>query len=164
MSRFEDFWEAWPSPTDPRYSGYKRKTDKKKCREIWDKQGLEKKADVILRDVQQRAKYDKGWLQQKGEFLSAPLVYLRNERWDGSEWADVREKRKEEQTGTTKNPDPNKVADWLIKNVPMTEDQRRSSWTWIHDGEWKLTGVEIPGLGRMMFRDLVSERGVSNAA
>lgn len=94
MSRFEEFWEAWPSPKDPRYRSYKRKTDKKKCREIWETRKYDDQASVIIRDVEQRAKYDKGWLQQEGEFLSAPLVYLRNERWDGSEYADIRDDKK----------------------------------------------------------------------
>ena len=101
VSRFEEFWEVWPSPKDPRYSDYKRKTDKKKCRELWQKQNLDAQAPVIIRDVSQRAQHDKGWLQQKGEFLSAPLVYLRNERWDGSEWADTRDERKAKQVQAT---------------------------------------------------------------
>lgn len=91
---FNRFWEAWPSPKDQKFSEYKRKTDKPKCFDVWKKRGYEKIAATIIRDVEQKSKYDKSWLDGKGKYLSAPLVYLNNERWDGSEYADIRDERK----------------------------------------------------------------------
>ena len=94
MSRFQEFWEVWPSPKDKGYSEYKRKADKKKCGELWKKRDLDKIADTIIYNVTQRKKFDKGWLQQNGGFLCAPLVYLRNDRWDDGEFADTRDDKK----------------------------------------------------------------------
>lgn len=150
MSSFESFWSAWPSPSDPKYCEYKRKTDKKKCAELWDKHKLDEKAEVIIKDVEQRKRYDKGWLQQHGEFLCAPLVYLRNDRWDGSEYSDVRSNK---QNGEAKSnaPDLNKVCDWIRENKRLTEKQLTSPWHWLWDGQ-RVIGVRIPDMPDLMFK------------
>jgi hypothetical protein len=148
--KFDSFWLAWPSPQEPQYSEYKRKTDKKKCLELWTKQKLDDKADVILKDVEQRKRYDKGWLQQKGEFLSAPLVYLRNERWEGSEYSDIRQQSSRTQAKSS-GADLNLVVDWIKANKHLTEKQLTSGWTWLSNGGL-VVGVRIPDMPDLMFK------------
>lgn len=67
---FAEFWQAWPKG--------ERKQDKAKCAELWKARGLLKVADEILADV--RAK--RGTTKWAEGFIEAPLVYLRNRRWE----------------------------------------------------------------------------------
>lgn len=96
--RFEEFWEAWPANGSKGFEDYTRRKDRRKCEEIWEKHKLDERAAEIIHDVEQRKKFDKGWRGNNGAFLSAPLVYLRNERWADGGFADVRDewKRKRE--------------------------------------------------------------------
>jgi len=97
MSRFDEFWEAWPKNGQKPFQEYTRKVNRKKANEKWDAYDLDKQADVILADVRKRAKFDKAWLKDRGKYLCAPLVYLNNERWlDDSGIADIRDQGKEE--------------------------------------------------------------------
>lgn len=92
--RFEEFWNAWPTPGAKGYEDYTRKKDRRKSEELWQKRKYDARADVIIRDVEARARYDKGWLSSRGGFLCAPLVYLRNERWEDGTFSDIRDEKR----------------------------------------------------------------------
>lgn len=68
ISRFDEFWAQYPN-----------KCDKKKAREIWKRKKLDKKADMIIRDVITRKANHARWLNG---FIPNPSTYLRNERWE----------------------------------------------------------------------------------
>jgi hypothetical protein len=68
--RFEDFWLSWPKGD--------RKQDKGKCHDLWVEKGLDAAADVILADV----KAKRGTAKWREGFIEAPMVYLRNRRWE----------------------------------------------------------------------------------
>jgi hypothetical protein len=72
--RFIEFWQAFPSGIP------NRKQDRKKCAEVWASKKLDDQADRILADVKAKRTGEK-WTKDKGAFIEAPLVYLRNERW-----------------------------------------------------------------------------------
>src|SRR5690606_12520782 len=93
VSRFDEFWNAWPGNGSKNFEAYTRKKDRMKCEQKWKQQKLDEQAEVILRDVEVRSKYDKAWRQQDGAFLCAPLVYLNNRRWLDGDFADLRDER-----------------------------------------------------------------------
>ncbi|NVO06461.1 MAG: hypothetical protein HXX19_11270 [Rhodoferax sp.] len=68
--RFEEFWDAWPKS--------ERKQDKVKCATKWKRDGLDRTADEILKDIAVKVGTDK-W---RGGFIEAPLVYLNGRRWE----------------------------------------------------------------------------------
>lgn len=80
--RFEDFWLAWPKND--------RKQDKAKCLELWSRGKLDAVAEAVIADV----KAKRGTRKWQDGFIEAPLVYLRNRRWedggtdggDASDW------------------------------------------------------------------------------
>lgn len=144
MSRFDEFWQRYP-----------KKVNKVGCKKKWLAKKLDEQADKIFRYLDYVSQHDEKW---KGGFIPNPETLINQERWNDFEIPKMGPHRPD----TTCQPDPNKVCDWLIRNVQMTEDQHRSPWKWIWD-ETRLTGVEIPGIGRKMFRDMVGE-GVSRGA
>lgn len=73
---FVTFWASWPKSS--------RKGGKAECEKLWRTQRLEDLAQVIVEHVKAMAKTE-GWTKQGGEFIPAPLVYLRGKRWDGAE-------------------------------------------------------------------------------
>jgi hypothetical protein len=73
---FEAFWTAWPKST--------RKGGKADCERVWRQKSLEAQSAAILAHVTALAKTD-GWTKQGGEFVPAPVVYLRGKRWDGAD-------------------------------------------------------------------------------
>lgn len=81
---FARFWTAWPSST--------RKESKGKCEELWKRLKCDAKAAEIIAHVED-LKASEGWRKQGGEFIPAPLVYLRNRRWEGAEPPKAAEKR-----------------------------------------------------------------------
>jgi len=70
---FKAFWEAWPRS--------ERKQAQGKCYELWVKSGFDGISDRILSHVDVLKKSD-GW---KRGFIPAPLVYLRDKRWEGAD-------------------------------------------------------------------------------
>ena len=76
---FTEFWDAWPKSS--------RKGEKSGCVKLWEDAGLELEQPAILAHVE-AMKLTDGWRKQGGEFVPAPLVYLRNRRWDGAELGD----------------------------------------------------------------------------
>jgi hypothetical protein len=74
--RFPEFWESWPRST--------RKGGKAECEKVWAMKGLDSQADAILAHVRtMRGSVD--WTKDGGQFIPAPVVYLRAARWDGAE-------------------------------------------------------------------------------
>lgn len=67
---FGEFWLAWPKN--------ERKQDKAACLDLWKRKGFEAIAAVILADVRVKRGTEK-WADG---FIEAPLVYLRNKRWE----------------------------------------------------------------------------------
>lgn len=76
---FEEFWKAWPKTH--------RKEAKGKCAEVWKAKAFDGKAAAILAHVRARAA-SVDWTKEEGQFVPAPLVYLRRESWDGAELAE----------------------------------------------------------------------------
>lgn len=72
-TRFDDFWNEWPS--------HKRKTDKAKCKKKWETEKLEKHADEIILSVQ-AWKHSENWNDEGGEFIPLPFTWLHNKRWE----------------------------------------------------------------------------------
>jgi uncharacterized protein YdaU (DUF1376 family) len=69
---FQRFWEAWPR--------HKRKVARDVCLARWRRMDLEAMADDIVRHVESmKASID--WQKDGGEYIPAPLVYLRQERY-----------------------------------------------------------------------------------
>ena len=91
---FLRFWSAWPDNGSKGFEDYTRKKDKIKCGKLWEQRKFTKLIDLIIRNVEQRKKFDKGWLSNRGKFLEGPHVYLNNERWDDGQFADIRDDSK----------------------------------------------------------------------
>ena len=73
---FTEFWQTWPSSD--------RKQAKSKCFEVWKKAKAEANAALVCGHVS-RMKSSTSWTKQNGEFVPAPLVYLKNQSWDGAD-------------------------------------------------------------------------------
>jgi len=73
---FAEFWAAWPKST--------RKGGKAECEKLWRKSKLEDITAEVVAHVRAMA-VTETWTKQGGEFIPAPLVYLRGKRWDGAE-------------------------------------------------------------------------------
>lgn len=67
-SRFDEFWQAYPS-----------KRDKKKARDKWKSKRLDAKADEIISDVKTRISKDRQWREG---YIPLPTTYLNGERWE----------------------------------------------------------------------------------
>lgn len=73
---FVAFWEAWPPG--------KRKESRGHCAHLWVEHGYEPIAGEVLAHVMAKRDHT-DWAHDGGQFVEAPLVYLRNKRWDGAE-------------------------------------------------------------------------------
>lgn len=102
MSRFDDFWSAWPANGKPPFDNYRRKTNPAGCKKVWGRKGLDKHADAIIRDVQQRALYDAQWHENKGQFMQGPHPYLNQENWLVP-FADSRDEKKKSKPSQTQD-------------------------------------------------------------
>jgi hypothetical protein len=75
---FDMFWKAYPNV---------RKVDKKKCLEVFTnkamahKEGASKFAQMVMSGLD-RWKKSADWTKNDGQFICAPLVWLRNDRWE----------------------------------------------------------------------------------
>lgn len=72
---FAEFWSTWPASN--------RKGGKAECLKVWTSRHLEKSADVIVNHVKCMTTTN-DWAKNFGEFIPAPVVYLRGARWDGA--------------------------------------------------------------------------------
>ena len=70
VTRFGDFWSAWPTS--------KRKVGKGACEAKWSRLGLDPLADRIIASVT-RLKASEQWLSG---FEPAPLTYINQKRWE----------------------------------------------------------------------------------
>lgn len=109
---FFDFWIAWPDNGKARFSEYTRKKNRKGCSDKWIKEGLDSVGAVIVRNVEQRSRYDKGWMKDRGKYMSAPLVYLNQRQWEDGDFADLRDERKS--SGPADGPVPDDVRRGII--------------------------------------------------
>lgn len=73
---FETFWAEWPSGG--------RKGGRAECLKVWRKEKLEAQAASIVAHVK-ALKTSREWLADGGQFIPAPVVYLRQKRWDGAD-------------------------------------------------------------------------------
>ena len=73
---FARFWDEWPKND--------RKQARGKCFALWKSKGLDQKTEEILKHVGS-LKNSRDW---KEGYIPAPLVYLRQERFDGAEPVD----------------------------------------------------------------------------
>jgi hypothetical protein len=70
---FTKFWETWPA--------HFRKADRKKCAEHWRKRNLDMLAGQIIESVEAH-KASACWRKDAGQFIPAPIVWLRREAWE----------------------------------------------------------------------------------
>lgn len=70
---FDSFWETWPS--------HPRKADREKCRTHWRAEKLAERADDIVGRVV-AWKLSRDWTKDGGQFIPAPLVWLRKKSFD----------------------------------------------------------------------------------
>ncbi len=69
---FDRFWQAWPR--------HPRKRDKAACKKKWDTDSLDARAVDVLA-VLAREKRGEQWTKNGGNFIPAPLTWLRRKRW-----------------------------------------------------------------------------------
>ena len=77
---FDLFWQAWPAS--------KRKVDKKKCADKWQRKRLDAEAEAILAHVAAMKRSG----QWRDGFEPAPLTYINGERWTDPLPPDLAEK------------------------------------------------------------------------
>lgn len=65
--RFDEFWDLYP-----------KKVGKKPARDKWKAKKLDAKAEMILKDVANRARADRRWLEG---YVPNPATYITQERW-----------------------------------------------------------------------------------
>jgi hypothetical protein len=71
---FQRFWFAWPP-------GHERKRDSAGCFKVWKAKGLEPLADGIV-DAVEAARRSRDWTKNDGQFIPAPIVWLRSAGWE----------------------------------------------------------------------------------
>jgi len=69
---FAEFWNSYPSGI--------RKVDKRKCEKHWRDHRLENLADAVLAALEV-FKSSRDWTKDGGQFIPAPLVWLRKGAW-----------------------------------------------------------------------------------
>jgi len=77
---FAEFWGYWPKN--------RRKGGRGVCEQHWRKQRLEAQAEAILAHVKAMARSE-DWTKENGQYVPAPIVYLRAKKWDGAELDDL---------------------------------------------------------------------------
>lgn len=93
---FLAFWEAWPK--------HQRKADKMQCCRFWQKNGCESMAETIISAVGMFKKTT-DWTKDAGQYIPAPLVWLRKQAWEapvGAALQKQREMEQDEYCGVTK--------------------------------------------------------------
>jgi hypothetical protein len=77
---FDDFWAAWPK--------HSRKTEKEKCLTHWKAEKLAECADAIMASLSSW-KASAQWSKDGGQYIPAPLVWLRRKAFDAENPAPV---------------------------------------------------------------------------
>ena len=115
--RFEEFWKLYPN-----------RVNKKKAKELWEKQGCDAVAETILGHLTTRVKTDEKWL--KG-FIIGPEVFIRGERWQ-DEYQEAKSKFKGYSPDTTvvdeSIPSPGLLGTARYYNV-ATQDESGKQFT-----------------------------------
>lgn len=70
---FEEFWKLFPPGG--------RKADKAGCRKVWTSRGLHTLAPTVMAGLT-RWKRSREWAKGGGQFVPAPIVWLRQSRWE----------------------------------------------------------------------------------
>jgi hypothetical protein len=73
---FSEFWSVWPKSS--------RKGRKAECEKLWKAKSFEAEASAIITHVKAMSKSE-DWTKDGGQYIPAPIVYLRGRRWDGAE-------------------------------------------------------------------------------
>lgn len=74
-ARFDEFWSAWPV--------HSRKVAKAQCLNHWRNAKLDVSADELISALGAfKASHD--WQKERGRFIPAPLVWLRQQRWQAA--------------------------------------------------------------------------------
>lgn len=144
VERFDEFWTEWPSGP--------RKVNKKGCCEKWKAKKLDEKAEVILGHIRWSKKNNDQW---KGGFVPMPMTYLNQERWEDGRFDTG--KLFEKRDDFNRTLDPSWVVQWIRETKKLTEKQITGRWEWIWDGQ-SITGVKIPDMPAIMFKDIVDTR------
>jgi hypothetical protein len=73
---FSEFWTVWPRSS--------RKGGKTECLKVWKSRKLEPlKTEIVAHVKAMTGSHD--WTKNGGEYIPAPVVYLRAAKWDGAE-------------------------------------------------------------------------------
>ena len=86
-TRFDAWWKAYP-----------KKIEKKKALEIWKRRKLDRIADIIIADTEQRPTACEKW---KAGYIPNPTTYLNGDRWD-----DEYETNRSQQNGNSQRETP----------------------------------------------------------
>jgi hypothetical protein len=73
---FAAFWESWPR--------HSRKVNRAACLKAWQHQNLDAEAPVIMAGLE-KWKTSADWAKEEGQFIPAPLVWLRQRRWEAAD-------------------------------------------------------------------------------
>lgn len=87
---FLNFWKAYPRPR----AAPGRKRHQKDCLTLWHKEGYEAIVDTILEGLES-CKDSPQWTKDAGEFIPAPLPWLRSAPWPTVDELEDRNKRKQ---------------------------------------------------------------------
>lgn len=80
---FQNFWKIYPG---------QRKGSKSACLRLWQDEGFDVIVEQIISHVA-AMKQSADWLKEDGAYVPAPLTYLNQQRWDGSELSEVVDSR-----------------------------------------------------------------------
>ena len=105
---FESFWSVYPKSP--------RKASKSLCLAKWEKMRLDFQATHIIKHLHWMKTQDI-WLKANGSFIPAPLVYLNQMRWDGTDVPDLVVKPE-------RDPELTRLEEERKKAVPMPENVR----------------------------------------
>jgi len=75
VGAFARFWDAWPK--------HPRKVARPQCERKWRSTGCEAIADRVIAAVE-AAKRSADWAKDGGAFIPAPLVWLKQSRWEAA--------------------------------------------------------------------------------
>jgi len=80
---FQNFWRIYPG---------QRKGSKSACLRLWQDEGFDVIVEQIISHIA-AMKQSADWLKENGAYVPAPLTYLNQQRWDGSELSEVVDSR-----------------------------------------------------------------------
>ncbi len=69
---FRRFWDAYPDG---------KRSKKADAFKVWERDGMEEFADVLVADVEKRKAMHWGWMKDNGQYIPGAQVYLNGQRW-----------------------------------------------------------------------------------